>query len=713
MGGGSKQTQVSEVKLPAWVEQASQENYNFAKDVANRPYQPYTGNTVADFSADQYAGFDYARNNVGAYQGVYDNAIGMAGKAGASRTPGIAGGYGYQDVYAPMTGANYSAQNVNAERTSGAYNPYNVNANMTTAGYQADRVAPSMATANYQAERVNPNMTTSDYNSQYVEGKNLDRNYRGFITGQVTPQTYNYNYSPETVQAQSFKSANVADYMNPYLDQVESYALQNLQSGTQMGLNTIGDQAARAGAFGGSRQGVQEGALMGDAAKRAGELSANVRAQGFDRAMQQITADQNRNLQGQMANQSAGLQNASYGLQAGLANQNAAMRAQEINRQTDLDLAGLAQRTDLANQATSMQAALANQQAGMDLNRLNQASQFANQQANLQAALANQSAGLDINRLDQAAQFANQRAGLEAGIANQNARLEINRLDQASQLANQRAALEAALGNQSNATALNRLDLDSQLANQRAGLEAAMANQNAGMQLNELDQASQFANQKALMEAQIANQQAGLTNNQLDFNVQSANQSAAAGDLARQLQSALGMAGLADQGNANINNDLGRLLSIGGMQQDQSQKYLNDQLARFIEQRDYPKEQLNILLSSLGMSPYGKTQTTTQNNPTNWGGVVSGVGSGLLGLAMMSDETMKTDIQKVGKDKETGLDVYSYRYKGDPKSYPKVVGLMADDIEEKMPNTVEKVGGKKAVKFNPSVPKNRIAKAKG
>lgn len=627
MGGGSKQTQVSEVKLPAWVEQASQENYNFAKDVANRPYQPYTGNTVADFSADQYAGFDYARNNVGAYQGVYDNAIGMAGNAGASRTPGIAGGYGYQDVYAPMTGANYGAQNVNAANTSANYNYQHVNGPAIDMNYSYDRVDPAMTNTNYS----------------------------GYVGDPITAERYNYNYSPETVQAQSFKDANVADYMNPYLDQVESYALQNLQSGTQMGLNNIGDQAARSGAFGGSRQGVQEGALMGDAAKRAGELSANVRAQGFDKAMQQITADQNRNLQGQMANQSAGMQNAGYGLQAGLANQATNLRAQESNRDTGLALAKMAQTGDLANQQASMQSSLANQEAGLNMNRIIQGTQLANQATALQAALGNQDAAMQLNQLDQA----------------------------------------------------------SQLANQKAGLEAALANQNAGMDLNKLDQASQFANQKALMEAQIANQQAGLTNNQLDFNVQSANQSAAAGDLARQLQSALGMAGLADQGNANINNDLGRLLSIGGMQQDQSQKYLNDQLARFIEQRDYPKEQLNILLSSLGMSPYGKTQTTTQNNPTNWGGVVSGVGSGLLGLAMMSDETMKTDVQKVGKDKQTGLDVYSYRYKGDPKTYPKVVGLMADDIEEKMPNTVEKVGGKKAVKFNPSVPKNRIAKAKG
>lgn len=478
MGGGSK-TQTSEVKLPAWVEAASQENYNFAKDVANQPYQPYGGNTVAGFSPDQQAAFDYGRNNIGAYQGVYDNAIGMANMAGNSQTPYVNDQFGYMEAYAPTVQNNWN-------------------------GYA---------------------------------GQPIDANQAN-------------------VTAQTFKDADVSAYMNPYLDQVESYALQNLQAGTQQGLNTIGDQAARAGSFGGSRQGVQEGALMGDSAKRAGELSANVRAQGYDRALQQITADQNR------------------GMQASLANQSANMQGQIANRDTGLQLAGLDQRSQLANQAAMMQAQLANQAAGLDVNRL--------------------------------------------------------------------------------------------------GLQAQMANQNATQQ-----------------------------------------------DYGRQLQAALGMGQLGNEANAALGTDLARLLSIGGMQQEQEQRYLDDDYSRFVEARDYPLEQLNTRLAALGMSPYGRTQTTTQSGGgMDIGGILGGAGSAAAGMAkllpllMGSDKDMKTDMQKVGKDKATGLDVYSYRYKGDPKSYPKVVGLMADDIEKKMPGQVAEIGGKKAVKFDPSVPKNRIAKKK-
>jgi len=42
MGGGSQpaQTQqVSKVELPAWVNEASQSNYDFAKQVAGRPLE--------------------------------------------------------------------------------------------------------------------------------------------------------------------------------------------------------------------------------------------------------------------------------------------------------------------------------------------------------------------------------------------------------------------------------------------------------------------------------------------------------------------------------------------------------------------------------------------------------------------------------------------------------------------------------------------------
>lgn len=75
---------------------------------------------------------------------------------------------------------------------------------------------------------------------------------------------------------------------------------------------------------------------------------------------------------------------------------------------------------------------------------------------------------------------------------------------------------------------------------------------------------------------------------------------------------------------------------------------------------------------------------------------VGTLGAGLLGGA--SDRTLKTDIQKLGEDEKTGLDMYAFRYKGDPKNTMKVVGPMAQDVEVKFPGSTVRVGGKLAIK---------------
>jgi hypothetical protein len=66
-------------------------------------------------------------------------------------------------------------------------------------------------------------------------------------------------------------------------------------------------------------------------------------------------------------------------------------------------------------------------------------------------------------------------------------------------------------------------------------------------------------------------------------------------------------------------------------------------------------------------------------------------GGGLSSL-FGSDRRLKTDISKVGVHAPTGLPMYSYRYKGDPKSYPKVTGPMAEDAMQVAPHAVQTVG---------------------
>jgi len=303
------------------------------------------------------------------------------------------------------------------------------------------------------------------------------------------------NFAPTNVNAGSLASTDLNLYMNPYTQSVLNPALAQLEIQRKQGLNQIGDQAIKTGAFGGSRQGVAEGVLNSEAARQAGDLTAQLQAQNFSQAQNAATNDINRTMQAQIANQQAGLQGAG------------------------VNLAG----------------------------------------ANAVGSLAD--------------------------------------TGQSSFLRGTAAAL--------------------------SGQEALQQNQQQQL------------------------------------------------DAARQA---------------------------------------------YAEQQQFPLQQLQIPLQALGATPYGQTQTQTGPGPTqNLGysalggaGVGAQIGSmlGMPGmgagfgalLGMFSDENEKTDIKHLGKDPATGLDLYAYRYKGDPKSYPKVVGPMAQDIEKQYPGSTAKVGGKMVVR---------------
>jgi hypothetical protein len=102
------------------------------------------------------------------------------------------------------------------------------------------------------------------------------------------------------------------------------------------------------------------------------------------------------------------------------------------------------------------------------------------------------------------------------------------------------------------------------------------------------------------------------------------------------------------------------------------------------------------------MSPYGKTETmqktgTSERPGTDWATLGLGALKTLPALWAMSDRKMKTDIEKV---MDGPIPLYAYRYKSDPKTYPKVVGPMAQDVEKVVPRAVKKVGGKRVIDIN-------------
>lgn len=133
----------------------------------------------------------------------------------------------------------------------------------------------------------------------------------------------------------SFLSGNIAQYMNPYIQNVEQAALTNMNQGFAQGLNTIADRAINAGAFGGSRQGVAEGTAASEFARQYGDLSAQLRAQGYGQAAGMMESDMNRQMAGQELNLQGAVQQgnlASAGQQSYLQSLQAALSAGQINQ---------------------------------------------------------------------------------------------------------------------------------------------------------------------------------------------------------------------------------------------------------------------------------------------------------------------------------------------------------------------------------------------
>jgi hypothetical protein len=264
-----------------------------------------------------------------------------------------------------------------------------------------------------------------------------------------------------------------------------------------------------------------------------------------------------------------------------------------------------------------------------------------------------------------------------------------------------------------------------------------MQQQNAltqNQQGNAANAANAFGGSRQGVQQGVAQAQGALNIGQMAAQLNQANfgqaQAAATGDISRNLaaqqsnqqadqaninsliQASGGLGALGTQAQQNQRQQFLELSTAGAQQQQQAQNQIAAQMGQFSQAQQYPGQQLGILQSALGMTPYGSTtmgSQTGQSQTTTTPSLMSDISSGLQGLGSMfgsggpfsgalsslmsgSDKHLKTDITKIGVHPPTGLPIYSYRYKGDPKSYPKVSGPMAEDAMQVAPHAVQTVG---------------------
>lgn len=163
------------------------------------------------------------------------------------------------------------------------------------------------------------------------------------------------------------------------------------------------------------------------------------------------------------------------------------------------------------------------------------------------------------------------------------------------------------------------------------------------------------------------------------------------------LQQSLGITGA----NANYN--------AGTQQQQLSQEQLTEAYNNFMNQVNWPTQQLNMRIAALGNSPYTTSNYTTlapsNASAANLGAFASlagGVGSLLggggssggsgvysgTGNYFGSDRRIKKNVMRIGKLMRSNLPLYAFRYVDDTDVANIKIGVMAQDVMRVMPDAV-------------------------
>lgn len=355
-GGGGSSTTTSKVEYPEWVDKAAKENLALAGDLANKPYNPYSGKLLADISP-------YSNE-------AQRNLLNLARS-----------GLGYAET------ARATDQLMSDMR----YSPASIGASTFN--------APTMGAGSMSAPRMNAvNMSAGSMNAPMMNAASMNAaNINRGAIDELSPANIN---------------ARTNALMNPYQQNVIDATVKEMNDARLQTLAQTGDQAQAANAFGGSRHGIMEADVNSDYINNVGAMTANLRNQGFNTAQQaalqsgQFDAgvDQAVALANQQSQNLAGQQNLSALMQARANNQQAGLTANQQN------LAALMQ-ARAANQQAGMTAGANNQSAQLTANQQNLAADMQARQANLasqlDAAKANQTSINDTNQF-------NVQAGLDA-----------------------------------------------------------------------------------------------------------------------------------------------------------------------------------------------------------------------------------------------------------------------------------------------------------
>lgn len=109
----------------------------------------------------------------------------------------------------------------------------------------------------------------------------------------ATPTAPNVYQQSANAYTTALQGPNIAQFQNPFMQQVINRTMGDIQTAQQQGMNQIGANATQARAFGGSRHGIAEAQANQDYMKQLADTSANLNMQGFNTALGAAQAQQN------------------------------------------------------------------------------------------------------------------------------------------------------------------------------------------------------------------------------------------------------------------------------------------------------------------------------------------------------------------------------------------------------------------------------------
>jgi len=560
-GSGSSNTTVTNSNIPAYAQPYVESMLGATQK------QIFQGDTDAEGNFN-ITGFQPYRAYGGTYdaagkQTAYDPSTGIAGFSPLQ----VQAQTGIKGLQTPSEFTNALTYTKNA--ADAAALPANKYATNT---YANSYVAPSKADLNYTADTYGGASAgaAKDATSQGYTATAADRIGANAATLGAAPtataQTTGYNPAlinyqmggPERVNTRSFTDQGTAgSYMSPYMQSVVDIQQRKAQELADIAATQQQGAATKSGAFGGGRDAIMRAQAAKELALQKGDIQAQGLQAAYQQAQQQFNAEQGYGLQGQIANQQAGLTQGQQNLGANLG-------VQQLGVQTGLQ-------TSLANLNNQQQAELANQalkgQYGLSQGQMSQ-------QANMQTSSQAQQAALqDAAAKSQASQFG-------SAAANQ------------AQLANAAASNQMAQYNASNL--------------QQAGLAGSAAK----------NQAAQFNAGQNLTSAQTAAQY-GLGANQL---TEQSKQFGAGNELNRlqtQLQAGNQYGQLGNQKLAATEGILGLQSATGAQQQANQQQINNQAMQDYANAQQYPLMQLGTMsnmLRGLPMQAQNTSMYTAQPN---------------------------------------------------------------------------------------------------